>query len=77
MPDFASMTESLVITAGQAMFNGIIDQDTYNQRLATCFSCEKFIHDSRRCSICGCFMVIKARIGGDPKGLCPLSLWQR
>lgn len=77
MPDLPSMAQSLIVTAGQALTNPLVDQDIYNQRLATCFSCEKFIHDSRRCSLCGCFMVAKARIGGDPKALCPQSLWQR
>ena len=77
MPDLTTMAESLVVTAGQALINGFVDQDIYNQRLATCFSCEQFNHDSRRCSSCGCFMVAKARIGGDPKALCPQGLWQR
>ena len=76
-PSIRSMTESLVVTAGQAIRHGVASDDVYRYRLATCFSCEQFNHKSRRCGKCGCFMAAKARVAGDPKLLCPLHLWQR
>ncbi|NBS24603.1 MAG: hypothetical protein EBS78_11685 [Altererythrobacter sp.] len=76
-PSIRTMAESLVVTAGQAIKNGVASDDTYRYRLATCFNCEQFNHKTRRCGKCGCFMAAKARIAGDPRMLCPLHLWQR
>ena len=76
-PSLPTMAGSLITTAGQALRNGAAPDDIYRQRLATCFSCEQFDHNSRRCMMCGCFMVAKARVGGDPATLCPQKLWQR
>lgn len=76
-PNIRAMAESLVVTAGQAIQHGVASDDIYKQRLATCFSCEAFIHRSKRCSKCGCFMQAKARVAGDPAMLCPLKKWQR
>lgn len=77
IPSIRTMAESLVVTAGQAIRHGVVSDDVYRYRLATCFSCEHFNHKSRRCKKCGCFMAAKARIAGDPRMLCPLHLWQR
>jgi hypothetical protein len=76
-PSIRTMAESLLVTTGQAIRHGVVSDDTYRYRLATCFSCEQFNHKSRRCGKCGCFMAAKARIAGDPRMLCPLHLWQR
>lgn len=76
-PSLPTLASNLIVTTGQAITNGFVPQDIYNQRLATCFSCEHYLHDTRRCALCGCFMVAKARIGGDPNSLCPQRLWQR
>jgi len=76
-PSIRTMAESLLVTTGQAIRHGVVSDDTYRYRLATCFSCEQFNHKTRRCGKCGCFMAAKARIAGDPRMLCPLHLWQR
>jgi hypothetical protein len=76
-PSIPDMAGSLIVTAGQAIRNGAAPDDVYRQRLATCYSCEHFIHETKRCSKCGCYMVAKARVGGNPANLCPMKLWQR
>jgi hypothetical protein len=76
-PSIRTMAESLITTTGQAIRHGVVSDDVYRYRLATCFSCEQFNHKTRRCGKCGCFMAAKARIAGDPQLLCPLHLWQR
>ena len=76
-PSMRDMAESLLVTTGQAIRHGVASDEAYRHRLATCFSCEQFNHKSRRCGKCGCYMPAKARVGGDPRMLCPLNLWQR
>lgn len=72
-----TMAQSLVVTAKEAARNGFAPDDVYRYRLATCFSCEHYIHKTKRCSKCGCFMAWKARVAGDPTKLCPLNIWER
>jgi hypothetical protein len=64
-------------TAAQAAMNGKTTKEIRNERLETCFSCEHFISDSARCSLCGCFMQAKTWVAGDHRKLCPAKKWNR
>lgn len=48
------------------------DALTTQFRLTLCNSCEFFNSDSGRCSKCGCFMKIKAKIQAAK---CPIGKW--
>lgn len=45
----------------------LVDDDKYNDRLAACGSCDKFLYGST-CSICGCVMQVRALL---TTGKCP------
>lgn len=42
------------------------------ERLGICKNCPHFIPSSQRCSICGCFMTVKASIS---VAKCPKGYW--
>ena len=46
---------------------GVVDR-----RMELCLSCEFFLHEQSRCSKCGCFMNVKARLD---VAKCPLNKW--
>lgn len=71
------MAKGLVKAGAQAVRNGRVTEEIYNERYDTCKNCPFFIEDSKRCSECGCFMEAKAWIGGDPDMLCPKQKWSR
>lgn len=43
-----------------------------NKRLDICLSCEFFDHTQERCTKCGCFMKLKAKLLAAK---CPLEKW--
>lgn len=45
--------------------------DSYRKRLEICKTCEHFGTKSR-CNICGCFMLVKARLASEE---CPKGKW--
>lgn len=45
---------------------------TLAKRMDTCTKCEFLIHESSRCSKCGCFMNYKVRLAASK---CPLNKW--
>lgn len=42
------------------------------ERMEICKGCDKFLPNTKRCSVCGCFMEIKTSIGIFH---CPLDKW--
>lgn len=58
----------------QMPMRGFVDQNTYQWRYNTCARCPKsFVTFGKlRCSICKCFMALKARLAAMH---CPLGLW--
>jgi recombinational DNA repair protein RecR len=56
----------------------------FEHRISMCEGCEKFTH-TRQCSICKCFMDVKARLRTDPvesvkqlkrvESKCPILKW--
>ena len=71
------MLTGAIKTAGQAIKNGSVDPDVRAERLETCYNCPHFIEDSKRCSLCGCFMKAKSWVNGNPNTLCPAKKWVR
>jgi hypothetical protein len=43
-----------------------------NSRFAECIKCEVFNSKLNTCTICGCFMKIKTKLG---KSTCPMEKW--
>ena len=74
-PSHVEMARNLAKTAAQAFSNRPVSHEVYQKRLETCRMCPAFDPDQERCKKCGCFMVAKARLGGDPDELCPLKKW--
>ena len=46
--------------------------ETHQERLKTCFSCDKFNKQNETCLECGCFLRIKASWATEK---CPLDKW--
>jgi len=42
------------------------------ERLEVCSNCEKYNADDKRCTVCGCFMLVKANIETSE---CPDGKW--
>tara|TARA_R110000824_G_scaffold5954_1_gene27317 strand:+ start:1902 stop:2300 length:399 start_codon:yes stop_codon:yes gene_type:complete len=49
-----------------------VDKKIYKERLDICRSCDKYIKTTGNCSVCLCFMRVKASIGLMS---CPLEKW--
>jgi len=78
LPSTVDMAKNL-IESGKQILQGIVsgegvmvDDAVKLARLDTCHACEFFIHDSQRCSKCGCFMKTKAAFN---KVTCPIGKW--
>ena len=52
----------------------LVEEAIFNERMDICATCPKFVHESARCTECGCFMNKKAMF---KKTECPLSLWEQ
>jgi hypothetical protein len=49
-----------------------LDESAVERRLEICRSCDYYIKDSSRCSLCGCFMNFKTRL---TQSSCPIGKW--
>lgn len=49
-----------------------LDESAVERRLEICRSCDYYIKDSQRCSLCGCFMNFKTRL---TQASCPIGKW--
>ena len=76
-PGFKDLVGNLGKSVKQAVQNGGVSEEIRSERLETCAACPAFDPKFRRCGECGCFMDVKAKIGGDPSLLCPLNKWLR
>lgn len=73
----AQMAAGLIKTAGSAIRNGKVSDQIRHERFSTCLACPHFVHESSRCSLCGCYMKAKSWVDGPPKQLCPAKKWDR
>lgn len=76
-PTFKEMATGMLRTGGQALHHGKCSTEVRTERMETCMSCEHFLPNEQRCSLCGCYMKAKTWVGGDPKRLCPAKKWVR
>jgi hypothetical protein len=49
-----------------------VDKETHKERYTSCLSCLEFIHETKVCKQCGCFMKIKTKL---TDASCPLGKW--
>lgn len=49
-----------------------VDEQTEDERIAICKSCDRLIKLTMQCKECGCFMNFKARL---KKASCPIKKW--
>jgi len=49
-------------------------KDEYNKRIEICNACPSIIHETFKCSVCGCPMAKKAR---RQTSTCPLNKWPK
>lgn len=75
--DLKKMAGGVVKTALQAARNGKVSKEVREARMETCKGCEFFKPDSKRCSLCGCFMEAKTWIAGPKHNLCPKDRWSK
>jgi hypothetical protein len=49
-----------------------VDEDTKNDRMNICLSCEHLFHPTKNCKKCGCFMEAKTWL---KSASCPIKKW--
>jgi hypothetical protein len=47
-------------------------EEISNERFEICLGCDRFIHATKQCKECGCFMNLKTRLR---EATCPLDKW--
>ena len=52
--------------------NNKVPKEIYHSRLATCYTCPLFKHNTGRCGVCGCVMKLKAKLANEH---CPEHKW--
>ena len=58
-----NLAQSVAQVAQSAIQGGdvLATSEEVERRLGICRKCDKFVHESGRCVLCGCFMHLKAR----------------
>ena len=57
--------------------NFFVDSKTYAERYAICKSCEEFTPLTKQCTLCKCFMPIKAKLSMVECPLKPTGKWAK
>lgn len=65
------LKNKLQIKSDQLVSSIKVSEETRNERLAICKSCE-YLHQTQFCKLCGCFMPVKTYI---PISECPKKKW--
>lgn len=77
-PSSSKMLQSLFSEAYKAAKQGLCGDRVLAQkgdvekRLEICSNCEKYNSEAKRCTVCGCFMLVKANIQTSE---CPDGKW--
>jgi len=69
---YSSTTVADVISTAVIQNRLLLEEPEFASRIKTCKNCEFFIPETSRCSKCGCFMQIKAKLIAAK---CPLDKW--
>ena len=74
-PSLLQMGKNLTHSAINFTKSGfkLASDDKINRRLAICSDCKLFDEKAERCTNCGCFVKVKARIDSD---VCPVGRWE-
>ena len=69
-----SLTESIKYTIKGFTTSGVIlaEETIINKRIELCIECPAFQAEHSRCTKCGCFMNVKARLAVST---CPIGKW--
>ncbi len=77
-PSSGKMLQSLFTEAYKTAKQGLCGdrvlaaKNKVEQRLKICSHCEKYNSEAKRCTVCGCFMLVKANIETSE---CPEGKW--
>jgi hypothetical protein len=77
-PSGADQLKSITKLIQDVIFDAVkgndifVEEETQNNRIGICNSCERFDTESRRCKECGCFMDQKVPYSAST---CPLNKW--
>ena len=65
---------SAIFNETKAFFHGIdpISDEEFSKRIHSCKSCEFYVEKTNRCSKCGCFLSLKAKMKTQK---CPIGKW--
>lgn len=58
--------------AAKAVKGGKVHTSIYDERIRKCQECPNYNNANTKCSICGCYMQVKARIA---LAECPVGVW--
>ena len=50
----------------------MLSEEEFKERMSICEKCNRYDTSQSRCMECGCFMLLKARLGTED---CPLGKW--
>lgn len=77
-PTQSKMLKNLLFEAYKTAKQGLCGdrvlakKDTVEYRLEICANCDKFNAEEKRCTLCGCFMMVKANL---EVANCPDNKW--
>ncbi len=77
-PSNYKMLKNLLLEAHKTVNQGlcgdrvIASRSTVKERLEICSNCDKFDTETKRCTVCGCFMMVKANLEAST---CPDEKW--
>ncbi|BAZ21905.1 hypothetical protein NIES4073_27860 [Kalymmatonema gypsitolerans NIES-4073] len=77
-PSHYQMLKNLLVEAYETANQGlcgdrvIASRSSVKERLEICATCDKFDAAAKRCTVCGCFMMVKANLEAST---CPDGKW--
>ena len=74
MPSLIEQAKNIATSLAKHVLNGFqhSSRDEFLQRIEACNQCDSFDPETRRCSECGCFVLVKTKWASEE---CPLGKW--